>query len=217
MVPVCPKCGIIGRSGKSSCCGRGGSWFGNCGSADNTKVEHRWYEGLEACKTRTQLEAVRGQESKTAQELVSASSNTSIAAPEMNHHTTTHSNMPANTSNGTPRTSGAHMMHVDAITMSDTTETTASANAMPIHTSMANAAVATTALKSAAAHAKSPATTTGVTVASTTTSMLADAAQEATIVSDWIPQSMCHACDEREVTLHEAMPHTDTVLKCLKM
>ena len=24
---VCPKCGIIAKSGKISCCGRGGSWF----------------------------------------------------------------------------------------------------------------------------------------------------------------------------------------------
>ena len=69
IVPVCPKCGIIGRSGKSSCCGRGGSWFGNCGSADNTKVEHRWYEGLEACKTRTQLKIANGRKSNVAQEV----------------------------------------------------------------------------------------------------------------------------------------------------
>ena len=72
IVSVCPKCGIIGRSGKSSCCGRGGSWFGNCGSADNTKVEHRWYEGLEACKTRTQLKAVNSKGSKAAAQLNSS-------------------------------------------------------------------------------------------------------------------------------------------------
>ena len=68
IVSVCPKCGTIRRSGKSSCCGRGGSWFGNCGSADSTKVEHRWYEGLEACKTRTQLKTVSGEESNAGEQ-----------------------------------------------------------------------------------------------------------------------------------------------------
>jgi hypothetical protein len=29
--PVCRKCGTIAKSRKSSCCGRGGSWFRNCG------------------------------------------------------------------------------------------------------------------------------------------------------------------------------------------
>ena len=65
---VCLKCGVIGRSGKSSCCGRGGSWFGNCGSAGNSKVEHRWYEGLQACKTRTQFKIASGEESNAAQQ-----------------------------------------------------------------------------------------------------------------------------------------------------
>ena len=48
---ACPKCGIIGKSGKISCCGRRGSWFGNCGSADNTKLGHTWHKGIQACKT----------------------------------------------------------------------------------------------------------------------------------------------------------------------
>ena len=52
--PSCPKCGIIEKSGKISCCGRGGSWFRNCGSAGNTKLHHTWYEGIQACKTRPQ-------------------------------------------------------------------------------------------------------------------------------------------------------------------
>ena len=47
----CPKCGIIKRSGKASCCGHGGSWFENCGSANNQKLDHTWYEGVRACET----------------------------------------------------------------------------------------------------------------------------------------------------------------------
>merc|ERR1712037_381513 len=51
MSSVCPKCGIIAKSGKTSCCGHSGSWFGNCGSVDNVKLDHTWYEGIQACNT----------------------------------------------------------------------------------------------------------------------------------------------------------------------
>ena len=47
---VCPKCGTVKKSGKMSCCGRGGSWFRKCGSFGNT---HTWYEGIQICKTRS--------------------------------------------------------------------------------------------------------------------------------------------------------------------
>ena len=46
----CSKCGTIPKSGKMSCCARGGSWFKNCGGAGNTKLQHTWYEGIQACK-----------------------------------------------------------------------------------------------------------------------------------------------------------------------
>ena len=47
---VCPKCGTIGKLRKRSCCGRGGSWFKNCGSTGHAKLDHTWYEGIQACK-----------------------------------------------------------------------------------------------------------------------------------------------------------------------
>ena len=47
---VCPKCGTMGKFGKHSCCGHGGSWFKNCGSTGNAKLDHTWYEGIQACK-----------------------------------------------------------------------------------------------------------------------------------------------------------------------
>ena len=50
--PVCLTCGTMKKSGKLSCCGRGGSWFGSCGVAGNTKLQHTWHEGIQACETR---------------------------------------------------------------------------------------------------------------------------------------------------------------------
>ena len=49
---VCPECGTIKKSGKLSCCGRGGSWYGNCGSAGNMNLGHTWQEGIRVCKDR---------------------------------------------------------------------------------------------------------------------------------------------------------------------
>ena len=60
-VSVCSRCGAIEKSGKISCCGRGGSWFRNCGSVGNTKLHHTWYEGIQACKARTQQPVVARQ------------------------------------------------------------------------------------------------------------------------------------------------------------
>ena len=62
MSVVCPKCGIAKKSGKISCCGRGGSWFDKCGGAGDTKVDHTWHEGLQACKARAQSSIVIGQQ-----------------------------------------------------------------------------------------------------------------------------------------------------------
>ena len=66
---VCPKCGTIEKSGKISCCGHGGSWFGNCGSAGNAKLDHTWYEGIQACKTRSRFKAAIDRQSNAAQQL----------------------------------------------------------------------------------------------------------------------------------------------------
>ena len=65
---ACPKCGTIAKSGKISCCGRGGSWFGNCGSNGNAKLDHTWYEGIQACKTLSQSTTAIGRQSNAAQQ-----------------------------------------------------------------------------------------------------------------------------------------------------
>ena len=52
---VCPKCGTIKKSGKLSCCARGGSWFKNCGDNGDSKFEHTWVEGVQACNDITSV------------------------------------------------------------------------------------------------------------------------------------------------------------------
>ena len=48
---ICTKCGTIKKSGKLSCCARGGSWFKNCGESGDTKLDHTWVEGIQACNS----------------------------------------------------------------------------------------------------------------------------------------------------------------------
>ena len=48
--PECPKCAVIKKSGKPSCCAPGGAWFENCGTSDSSNTDHTWAEGLQACK-----------------------------------------------------------------------------------------------------------------------------------------------------------------------
>ena len=45
----CAKCGTTKKSGKRSCCARGGAWFKNCGDAGDTKFDYTWTEGIQAC------------------------------------------------------------------------------------------------------------------------------------------------------------------------
>merc|ERR1712032_808464 len=49
--PKCPKCGLS-KAGKPTCCSKGGSWQGNCGSPGDAKFEHTWGEGIEVCARR---------------------------------------------------------------------------------------------------------------------------------------------------------------------
>ena len=57
----CPKCGVIHKSGITSCCGRGGSWFKTCGTSDNKNLDHTWKEGIRVCYAR-ESRAVVGQQ-----------------------------------------------------------------------------------------------------------------------------------------------------------
>ena len=48
----CSKCSTAKKSGKLSCCARGGSWFRNCGNAGDSNFDHTWSEGIQACKSK---------------------------------------------------------------------------------------------------------------------------------------------------------------------
>ena len=188
---LCPKCGTIGRSGKMSCCGRGGSWFGNCGSTGNTKFEHAWLDGLQACRARTQLKIASGHQSNAAQEYDSSNglggdnssalvivakifdltpNNASavvdhpIITPVNNVSTATLSSKSAN--------SGADMANSHAITMTATTL---------VHMPMQNTSITT----SAAAHTNilTPQTPTTITVVTTTATM---STQKEAVITDWV-------------------------------
>ena len=38
------------KSGRVSCCAPGGAWFKNCGGLGSKFLNHRWSEGVKACK-----------------------------------------------------------------------------------------------------------------------------------------------------------------------
>ena len=79
---VCSKCGIIEKSGKTSCCGLGGSWFRKCGSAGNTILRHTWNEGILACKTRTRLKTVTSRQAKPSYRIDTGNSKAVFTAAE---------------------------------------------------------------------------------------------------------------------------------------
>ena len=56
----CLKCGTFAKSGRVSCCAPGGAWYKNCGGVANKDVDHRWFEGVEACKRKCNVEGTCG-------------------------------------------------------------------------------------------------------------------------------------------------------------
>jgi surface protein len=77
----CAKCGSIKKSGKMSCCGRGGSWFRDCGSGGNSKFGHTWSEGIQACVV-TAESSKTGIDQKEAKEEPNASTGADVVNPE---------------------------------------------------------------------------------------------------------------------------------------
>ena len=53
---TCPKCAAFEKSGRASCCAPGGAWYKQCGGDHNRHANHRWFEGIEACKRKMLIE-----------------------------------------------------------------------------------------------------------------------------------------------------------------
>ena len=181
---VCPKCGSIPKSGKRSCCGRGGSWFRNCGGAGNSKFDHTWYDGIQACKRWAQSKRVSGQQSNAAQQLncfncsKMAAKSKSPIAPATTNITTVTPEHDTETANSQAITSTSPALNTTA---SD-------------HTSIANTLSGM--LTTAPAHTNTLSTTTAIIATSitdtaTTTTrtsavVISHSVTETTISTDWI-------------------------------
>ena len=55
---TCPKCGMFAKSGRLSCCAPGGTWHKNCGVAGSRYADHRWFEGVSACKRKSKAKSM---------------------------------------------------------------------------------------------------------------------------------------------------------------
>ena len=53
---TCPRCGTFRKSGRFSCCAPGGAWFKNCGGVGSKNVDHRWSDGVKACKCKFKVD-----------------------------------------------------------------------------------------------------------------------------------------------------------------
>ena len=106
---VCFKCATIGKSGKRTCCGRGGSWFRNCGSAGNAKLHHTWYEGIRACKILAQSKTAISHQLNADQEKGIASSDDAVTHTK-GVLTTNNSLVPTSANKSTVRPDTHHIM-----------------------------------------------------------------------------------------------------------
>ena len=203
---TCPKCGTIEKSGKASWCGRGGSWFKNCGSSGNKKQRHTLREGILAYKTRSQLEVVRLRQRNVAQQLnysyianienfeavftaaetfINTSVNTSTPMPTGNALNTTLDNTSTIYDNGTKSykatATSAYTISVASTTKSSIDMLTATAAPTSTLTTTTTATTVTTA--------------TTITAAVVSTTMIIRTVKETTVASEWIPQGKYHACN----------------------
>ena len=83
---TCRKCGID-KYGYPSCCGFGGAWFKNCGDAGDSKFDHTWSEGIQACKGKRKNAQTNCIHIITLDQIYCFSnSNTHVSAPTITKH-----------------------------------------------------------------------------------------------------------------------------------
>ena len=215
---ICPKCGTMKMSGKVSCCGRGGSWFGLCGSAGKTQLRHTWHEGIQACKTRAQSRIVMGEQSNAAQQLnnlngtAMANSNAVITAAKT--FTLTSANTPismpsttaivASAANASINVSDSRSIEhytgnaVTTIIARSVKMTTPTTSFMPtnmaINTSARMSFTNTLAHMSMTAPAHTGALNMTLIASDTknTSAAIFPTAKEATTITDWVSRGMCY-------------------------
>ena len=194
---VCPKCGTIGKSGKTSCCGRGGSWFRKCRSADSRNFRHTWSEGILVCKTQSQLKKVRSRQSNGAQQLNSSygigmgGSQAVITAAETFTLTSANISTRILTSNVSTTTFDNNAtMYNTGTTHSKAITTTITASD---HVSITTSSDKSVSDSSSVVSTTAPTTTTvTTTVPITSTTMITHTDKPAIMVSNWISQGMFH-------------------------
>ena len=234
---VCPKCGTLEKSGKASCCGRGGSWFGHCESAGSAQLGHTWLEGIEACKTRPQFKTAMKKQRNAAQQLnferaIATKSQEVITAATMfrfkSFNASTPIVMPAETPTSTLDISSTEYdtgktttMAISKPTEMATRTTTITGMDKSTRSSVTNTAakILTTALS----HPGSLGKSTGIdmtykdaTVASTSMAVVTYTAQEAISATDWVAQGMwlCMICAAGACVELDCLPdpHADSVV-----
>ena len=85
----CSKCGTLKKSGKLSCCARGGDWFKNCGDISDLNFGHTWVEGIQACTRFVKLSSVESSELLMMNyDRSKAQSLTVVQSPNTTHHQT---------------------------------------------------------------------------------------------------------------------------------
>ena len=212
MSSVCSECGTIKKSGRSSCCGHGGSWFGKCGSAGSTHHEHTWSEGSLACNTWSQSRIVFGQQlsaghpfdpphgDDTSNSNTDTSANeTSALAPDNTPGATSAStahvllSMPNTTSDSTSRVYGAGRVGSKAATEADTVITSASYD---VSAPSPNITLANTPVVESTSHSPNNMLTTAfvnfsvspTATVNTTAAIVTFGAKEAAMITDYVAQ-----------------------------
>jgi len=67
----CSSCAPLKKSGKLSCCARGGAWFKNCGNTGDSAFDHTWVEGIHACKKSARDDCYDGEHFRYQQQRMS--------------------------------------------------------------------------------------------------------------------------------------------------
>ena len=192
---ACPKCGVIAKSGEISCCGRGGSWFRNCGSAGNAKLHHTWYEGIQVCKTRVQPKRASGRHSNAAHQL--NSSNVFYTGNSTTVMTTTKEFAFTSANTSTPISFKVPSIVPTKAFMSKWRFTSGSTSIDYDPVKTIAAAIISTPITRTSTTTTTPVANTNTFTTATTSTITSAITQTANVesktVTDWLSQGMCYA------------------------